>query len=185
MNEMPRVGAKIRVTVIHPDGETVEASGPLIDICRYSDDSVTWLRLPGGLLFAVEDGDSAVTVEELEPPKPALPAEPGFGLFVACGGDGNLLPFFRRWHEGWLRVDGDSSDYTTWPEICALSRERAGRDPVLLVPAPDLADMVILWRSDAAAYCDRVHGSGFDKCGNSVCADRRALMTKYETGATA
>lgn len=66
---------------------------------------------------------------------PPLPPEPPVGGFWACGTDSNLLPFFRRWEEGWLDVGG-GSEYVTWADIVERSRRRAKRDPVQLVPDP-------------------------------------------------
>ena len=80
-----------------------------------------------------------VTYGEWEPVPPSLPPEPHVGAFVACGGDGNLLPFFRRWSEGWSVVSRDPqfSDVDSWAGVVAVARERAKRDPVLLAPVPE------------------------------------------------
>lgn len=76
-----------------------------------------------------------------EPVPPPLPPEPPVGSFVACGADGNLLPFFRRWDEGWALVgDAIVSRGQSWGRVVAESHARAGRDPVLLVPAPEPDD---------------------------------------------
>jgi hypothetical protein len=87
--------------------------------------------MPG---MRLELESSALT--EVEPP---LPDEPPVGSFVAAGTNGNLLPLYRRWREGWMAVE--SLEDATWPEICAESQERAGRSPVRLVPAPEPVEL--------------------------------------------
>lgn len=78
------------------------------------------------------------------PQRPAdvLPQEPPVGEFVACGPDSDLPPFFRRFDQGWFGINGDEG--ATWSEVVDFARERAGRDPVRLVPATDVVDAGIV-----------------------------------------
>lgn len=69
-----------------------------------------------------------------------LPDEPPVGSIVAAGYPDNPLPLYRRWDEGWSRV-GDLQDGSEWAEICALSMERSGVAPRLLVPAPEPVEL--------------------------------------------
>lgn len=89
---------------------------------------------------------------------PPLPPEPPVGSIVAAGYADNPLPIYRRWDEGWYAV-GLQDGYSGWAEICALSMERAGVAPRLLVPAPEPVELP--WRSeDGAVEVDAAVGCG-------------------------
>lgn len=105
---------------------------------------VATFEVPGvGRLMLPED-----SVVEVASP---LPPEPAVGEFVACGAAGNLLPFFRRWDEGWGAVGGSDPRGWTWAEICARAQERRGGPPVRLVPDPFAEPVELPWASQPYA----------------------------------
>lgn len=98
--------------------------------------------------------------EWTEPAPPPLPPEPAVGEFVACGGDGNLLPFFRHWSEGWSVVSRDPvfAEVQSWAGVVAVARERAKRDPVRLVPVPE--PVTLPWEHGRQRITVGVDGAG-------------------------
>lgn len=88
--------------------------------------------------------------------RPPDPPEPAVGEFVACGTDGNPLPFFRRWAEGWSAVSRDPQfQVDSWSDVVDIARERAGRDPLLLTGVPPVS---LPWRSDSWLNSVNVNG---------------------------
>jgi hypothetical protein len=121
---------------------------------------VTTYRLPEALGYGQYEGDLLKDEERVrfdidgvglvDVPRAALipvadPPEPAVGEFVATGTDGNLLPFYRRWSEGWFEVGGADQVTWTWAEICAQSRDKADRRPVRLIPDPFAEPVPLPW----------------------------------------
>lgn len=177
-DNLPEVGARIRVThtQIPPAPDVFE--GVVAD----HDPLTGCVQLTDGTVVAVVSGEAwTITVEVI------TPSEPEVGEFVACGGDGNPLPFFRRWSEGWMKVDGNTCDYTTWPEICALSQERWGRMPAKLVTAHQLTDLLAL-RDAAIAWAERITdpiGAWGDDTDRALLDAAVVLGAKYAHGEAA
>lgn len=136
--------------------------GPLggqeLELIRANDDGWDFLRWP---LAPNLSAELRLPAGLAKPVKPPLPEEPPVGTFVACGADGNLLPFYRRWDEGWSQVGGGVS--STWSGICDESQERAERWPVVMVPDPFAEPVALPWKRQIGEFPTMAHVEPIDK----------------------
>lgn len=175
--DMPRVGARIRVTLTYGSGTREIYEGV---VSRTPDDGLGIVELGSGVRVALNDRlGRTVTVEELEPPKPTLPPEPPVLGVVEVKVDTTSHLFRRLGNHGAVYADlteESGQESWRWTDLNDLGA------PIRWLPVPDLAELVDALRMTVGYWHLSSHGGSdpFGECGAVDCANLRALLAKYE-----